>query len=142
MCGEGFGFGGVASGDADFGDGTDVGDGDGVGFGLDACAEDGENVGVGAGQEAGGEGGAGGGSHGGYVLAVHEGCGRAGFGVEDGDNRLMAGDVEFVVVGEDADELDGEGLRIGQIGGHDEEITFRALVPGRRCAAAGTRCLR
>ena len=95
-----------------------------MGLGLNSRAEDGQNVGIGTGQQPGGEGGAGGGAHGGYVLAVHDGRRSARFGVEDGDNGLMAGYAQPVVVGKDADQLDGKRLGTWQVGGHHEQVAL------------------
>ena len=51
--------------------------------------------------------------------------------VEDGDEGLVAGYAQFVVVGEDADELDRESFRGWQVGGHDQQVAL-ALAYLRR----------
>ena len=59
------------------------------------------------------------------MLAIHDGRRSARFGVEDGDNGLMAGYAQPVVVGKDAYQLDGKRLGTWQVGGHDEQVALQ-----------------
>ena len=110
--------------------------------GLHAGAQEAERRRVGAGQGAGGHPRHGRGADGGDGARVHDGEEPAALGLEEQDRALVRVEVGSVVAREHGDDLDAEGGRRGEVGGHGRERALAArqhqhLAQGQQGLAAG-----
>ncbi len=121
----------VAATHADLVEGPYARDRVGVRSGLHAGAEDGEHARVMAREQVGRERGPGRGARRGHGRAVDQRSRCARRGVEHDDHRLVRRPPRPRVVGEEADELRGQPVRVRKISGHRDEKSVALVDLGR-----------